>query len=315
MGEKNWVEIFFFMMLILAWTGACQAEEVIDRIVAVVNNDIVTLSQMNKAAAPYRKNIMASQEPSQRKQELSAQLNSQMVGRMVEEKLVLQEAEKMGISVEESDVDNAVENFKKEHHLDQEALVKGLADQGLTLKEYRENIKRQIIQSMVVSRAVRAKIVVTDEEIKAYYDSHPEQFKSVKKYQLKNIIIRDKDDLATVQEKLKNKADFSKLAKKYSISSNASAGGELGVFDISSFSEDIRNALEGVEKGQITDPIDMGEAFQILYVEDIITSEHGVGKEQTDKKIEDILFKEHGEAQYSKWIETLKKNAHIKLML
>ena len=306
---------FFFMMLILAWTGTCQAEEVIDRIVAIVNDDIVTLSQMNKAAAPYRKNIMSSQESSQRKQELSAQLNSQMVGRMVEEKLVLQEAGKMGISVDESDVDNAVENFKKEHHLDQDELVKGLAAQGLTLKEYRENIKRQIIQSMVVSRAVRAKIVVTDEEINAYYDSHPEQFKSVKKYQLKNIIIRDKDDLATVQEMLKNKADFSELAKKYSISSNASAGGELGVFDISSFSEDIRKALDGVDKGQTSAPIDMGEAFQILYVEDIITSEQGGGKEQADKKIEEILFKEHGEAQYSKWIETLKKNAHIKLML
>ncbi len=306
---------FLFMLLIILWAGACQAEEVIDRIVAIVNEDIVTLSQMNKAVAPYRENVMTSQESSQRKAEMVAQLNSQILGRMVEEQLILQEAKKMGITVESSDVDNAVENFKTEHHLDQEALEKGLAQQGMTLEGYRKNIKNQILQSMVVGRAVRAKVVVTEEEIQAYYDSHPDQFKPVKKYRLKNIIIKDDKDLATVRKQLENKADFSQLAQKYSISSNAASGGELGMFDIASFSQDVRNVLEGVDKGEYTRPVNMGDAFQILYVEDIITGEQDAAKEETEKKIHDILFKEHAEAQYNKWIESLKKNAHIKLML
>jgi peptidyl-prolyl cis-trans isomerase SurA len=168
---------------------------------------------------------------------------------------------------------------------------------------------------MIVSRAVRAKIVITDEEINAYYNSHYQDFKAKKKYHLKNIIVKDSTALATVQGKLEKKVDFSQVAKDYSIGSNASSGGELGTFDISSFSNEIKDALEGVGKGQYTKPVDMGGAFQILYVADIISMGQGPVQEEMEKQIQDILYREHGEAQFKKWMETLKNSAHIKLML
>jgi peptidyl-prolyl cis-trans isomerase SurA len=298
------------------WTASCLAqEEVVDRIVAIVNDDIITLSQLDTATAPYRKNIEDSQESSARKKELMTQMYSQVLNQLVENSLVAQEAKRMGITVDDADVDRAVENFKKEHNLDQERLELGLAAQGMTLGQYRERIREQITQSMIVSRAVRAKIVITDEEINAYYNSHYQDFKAKKKYHLKNIIVKDSTALATVQGKLEKKVDFSQVAKDYSIGSNASSGGELGTFDISSFSNEIKDALEGVGKGQYTKPVDMGGAFQILYVADIISMGQGPVQEEMEKQIQDILYREHGEAQFKKWMETLKNSAHIKLML
>nr|WP_321400325.1 SurA N-terminal domain-containing protein [uncultured Desulfobacter sp.] len=298
------------------WAANCMAqEEVVDRIVAIVNDDIVTLTQLDTAAAPYRKNIETSQESSARKKELMTQMYSQVLNQLVENSLVVQEAKRMGIAVDDADVDNAVENFKKEHNLDQEQLELGLAAQGMTLEQYRERIREQITQSMIVSRAVRSKIVVTDEEINAYYNSHNQEFKSKKKYHLKNIIVKDATALAAVQKKLENKADFSQVAKDDSIGSNAASGGELGTFDISSFSSEIKDALEGVGKGHYTKPVDMGNAFQILYVADIISMGQGPVQEEVEKQIQNILYREHGEAQFKKWMETLKNSAHIKLML
>nr|WP_319490860.1 SurA N-terminal domain-containing protein [uncultured Desulfobacter sp.] len=298
------------------WAANCMAqEEVVDRIVAIVNDDIVTLTQLDTAAAPYRKNIETSQESSARKKELMTQMYSQVLNQLVENSLVVQEAKRMGIAVDDADVDNAMENFKKEHNLDQEQLELGLAAQGMTLEQYRERIREQITQSMIVSRAVRSKIVVTDEEINAYYNSHNQEFKSKKKYHLKNIIVKDSTALAAVQKKLENKADFSQVAKDDSIGSNAASGGELGTFDISSFSSEIKDALEGVGKGHYTKPVDMGNAFQILYVADIISMGQGPVQEEVEKQIQNILYREHGEAQFKKWMETLKNSAHIKLML
>jgi len=312
MGKKRNTILIVFM-LALFWAANCLAQEVIDRIVAIVNDDIITLSQLDMAAAPYRRNIEESQESLVRKKELTAQMHTQVLNQLVESSLVVQEAKRMGIAVDDADVDNAVENFKKEHDLDQEKLEFGLAAQGTTIGQYRERIREQILQSMIVSRAVRAKIVVTDEEIKAYYDSHDQEFKARKKYHLKNIIVRDSKDLSTVREKLESKIDFSQVAKDYSIGSNASSGGELGEFDISSFSDEIKKALKGVGKGQYTKPVDMGNSFQILYVADIISQ--GQVQEEVEKQIQDILYREHGEAQFKKWMENLKNSAHIKIML
>jgi len=313
MGKKRGIILTVFLLGFF-WAASCLAQEVVDRIVAIVNDDIVSLSQLDMAAAPYRKNIEDSRESLARKKEMTAQMYSQVLDQLVESSLVVQEAERLGISVDDADVDRAVENFKKEHNLNQERLELGLAAQGMTLEQYRERIREQILQSMIVSRAVRAKVVVTDEEIKAYYDTHYQEFKAKKKYHLKNIIVRDATALSTVQEKLENKVDFSQVAKDYSVGSNASAGGELGEFDISSFSNEIKVVLEGVGKGQYTKPVDMGGAFQILYVADIISLGQGPVQEEVEKQIQDILFREHGEAQFKKWMENLKNSAHIKIM-
>ena len=290
------------------------AAEIIDRIVAIVNNDIITLSELNKSTQSYRQNIEASQNSGARKKELIAQLESDMLGQLVENVLTAQEAQKYGIEVQDRDIDNAVENFKKANNLDDERLKNGLAAEGLTMEDYRKKMSDQIRQSMLINRAVRSKIIITDEDVSAYYNDHKDQFTGIKKFRLKNILTKNEPDIQAVVNKLKDKVSFAELAREYSIGSNASEGGELGLFDISSFSDDIRNAIQGLKKGEFTQVLKTGSAFQIIYVDDIIM-EGSQNAEQAAGKIQNILYRAQGEKQFREWMESLKKNAHIKLML
>lgn len=290
------------------------AAEVINRIVAIVNNEIITLSELNTTTKKYRENITTSQNSESRKKELIAKLESDMLNQMVERTLTTQEAKKYGIKVTDADVDRAIDNFKKNNNVDDEQLARGLSAEGLTMADYRNRMQEQIRQSMIVNRAVRSKIIITDEEVDQYYNDHRDQFTSVVKYKLRNIITKSEEQIKTVAAKLKTNVPFDRLAKEFSIGSNASDGGELGVFDISSFSNEIREAVQGLKKGEFTPVLKTSGGYQILFVEDIVT-QGGKADDEVKRKIHSILYRIQGEKQFRQWMDSLKKKAHIKLML
>lgn len=311
---KRRTAVFIWVIAAVFGISLTAYAEVVDRIVALVNNDIITLRQLNEQTQPYKEKILASQQTDEQKKQLIDRLEKDMLEQLVDATLTKQEAVKYGISVEDSDVDRAIENFKKANNLDDTTLERGLAAEGLTIEDYRAKIKDQILQSMLINRAVRSKIIVTDDDIKAYYEANKDSFSGLKKYRLKNILTRTQDQMNEVVARLKQNADFSTLARQFSIGSNASEGGDLGLFDIDSFSKDIQDALKGLGKGEYTKVLQTGSAYQIIYVDDVVMEGNQTLEEAKDK-IREILFRSQGEKQFKEWIAKLKKNAHIKLML
>ena len=300
-------------VLVVGFTWGANAQ-VVDRIVAVVNNEIILLSELNKAVYPYRKNIEASDESLDRQQAMIADVQGKMLQQLVDRSLTFQEAKRYQIEVNDSEVDNAIKNFKKANGLDDAGLKKGLASEGMTLDEYRDGIREQMLQSRLINRAVRAKVIITDAEIQAYYKAHEADFSGSRKYRLRNIMTATEKEMAAVLAKLSAKASFADLARQYSIGSNASEGGDLGLFDLNSFSQEISDHIRGLKTGEHTGIIPAGGAFQIIQVADI-TMEGNMTMDQAQDKIRDILYKERAEKQFKQWISDLKKNAHIKLML
>ena len=189
-----------------------------------------------------------------------------------------------------------------------------LAAEGILYKDYRAKIKGEILQSMLINRAVRSKVIITDSDIKAYYETHGEAFTGIKKYHLRNILMENEADIRAVEKKLKGNFSFAKLAKEYSIATNASEGGDLGVFDINNFSENIKKGLETLGKGDHTPILEAGQGYQILFVEEILM-EGNKTLEQAKDQIENLLYKEKAEKRFVEWIDSLKKSAHIKIML
>jgi len=308
------IGIFIWALVLFFGTSIHIRAEVVDRIVAVVNNDIITLSELNKAIEPYKAKLEAAQTTAEQKKQLLSKLQSDILKQLVDASLTKQEAAKFKIEVTEKEVDNAINNFKKANNLTDITLERGLAAEGLTMDDYRKRMKDQILQSLLVNQAVRSKIIVTDADIKAYYEENQDKFYGIRKYQLRNILTSTKGDMDRVVSRLEQGVDFQDLAKEYSIGSNASEGGDLGIFDIQSFSSEIKTALENIDKGEYTSVINTGGAFQIIYVEDVI-KEGNQSLEEAEPKIREILFRSLGEKQFTDWLEKLKKNAHIKLML
>lgn len=306
--------VFIWGFALILGFGTHVRADVVDRIVALVNDDIITLRQLNEAAQPYEDKIMASQQTDAQKKAILDQVRTDILNKLVDASLTKQAAVKYGIMVGDEDVDMAIDNFKKARNLSDEDLLKGLAAEGLDMETYRSRMKDQILQSRLLTRAVRSKIIVTDEEVRSYYEANLDQFSGTRKYHLRNILTANEAEIKEVISGLEQGQDFATLAQTYSKGSNASEGGDLGIFDIDSVNTEIREAIDGLGKGEYTEILKTGSVFQIIYVDEIVM-EGNLTLEEAGDKIREVLYRSQGEKQFKEWIEKLKQDAHIELML
>jgi len=230
-------------MLILiaaASTGsvlAQQAEAVVDRVVAVVNGDIVTLYELNKAFKPFEANIKALRYPSEKERETLFQVRRDLLNQLIDSQLADQQVKRYQISVTQKEIDTAIERIKEARSFTDEQLREGLAAQGLTMEEYRKELESQILRTKLVNREVKSKIVITQEDIKAYYDRHKEKYAGDKKYYLWNIFVKASEferetalkEINAVEARLKQGASFEALVKELNASASPVKGTDLGL--------------------------------------------------------------------------------------
>ena len=288
--------------------------EIVDKIVAIVNDDIVTLVDVQKGAAPYIKNITASGYSQEKQDEMIKNVNEDILNSMIERTLTRQEAERYGIVISEEEIDNAVESIKARKSLTQKEFEEALGYEGMNIVEFRENIKKQILQAKIINVAVKSKVVITESDIKRYYSANDQKYAGKQKHHLRNILMEDMEKISQIKQRLDENQSFIILAKQFSMASNASDGGDLGLFDITNFSKEIKDSISKLSKGQYTDVISTAQGFQIFYLQDIVLE----GKqpyEQASKEIQEILYQQQVEETFKTWLEILKKNAHIKKML
>lgn len=316
------VSAFFAVFLFCSIASAA----IVDRIVAVVNDDIITLTDLNKALSPYVDKINAAGYSAQKRKKIMYNIRKDMINRMVDQKLTDQEVKRLHVTVSDKEVDNAIERFKQSHMMTQEDLEKGLKQAGMTFKEYREKIRQEILRPKLINYTIKSKVIITDQDIKKYYMEHKQEFKGITKYHLFNICIRVDSDASdgiksekkTMAEKIKkmldNGDDFKTLAKKYSELPNASNGGDLGMLKLDTFSNKIRDAVTNLKQGQYTDVILTDYGYQIFYVEGM-EKEKGKTLAQVSDMISDKLYKKIVEKRFKQWLSSLKEKAHIKIML
>ena len=171
MGKHtNWIAVGL-VMLIMTVPATVNAE-IVDRIVAIVNEDIITLVELNKATRAYSRKIEASGKSEAEKLKLMAELRAKMLDRLIDKSLTRQEAQRYHAAVSETELDDAIETFKRQKSLSQENLEALLAKDGISYEDYREGIRKQLLQSKIIARAVKSKVIVTKEEINTYYEEN-----------------------------------------------------------------------------------------------------------------------------------------------
>lgn len=300
---------FQIAMLTLLFCSGVQAQ-VVDRIVAIVDSEIITLVDLKLASKPYIKQVEAAGYPEDQFREMESQIYKKVLDVLIDQSLTEQEARKYGISVSEQELENAIENMNRQQSISQEQLEKFLQQEGSSMKAYKDSIRKKILQSKLVNHAVKSKVVITDSEMQAYYDANQSKYAGVKKYHLRNILMTGEDDIKEIYKKLTSKKKFTTLAKNYSMAPNASDGGDLGLFDINNFNEDIKNQIQGLKKGDFSKVISTAQGFQIFYVEDILFE----GKktlEQAHDEIYEKLYEPKVEEKFKSWLDSLKEQAHI----
>ncbi len=143
--------------------------ELVDRVAAVVNNDIITLSELQKRAAPEMTRVAQESSGTERGQK-QALVMKKALDAMIDEKLVDSELRELKVSISDKEVDAAVEEVKKSYNLTDEQLSLAVAKEGLTLNEYREQMRKQIARYKLINEKVRKNVKVSDADVKSEYD-------------------------------------------------------------------------------------------------------------------------------------------------
>jgi peptidyl-prolyl cis-trans isomerase SurA len=305
--------------------GDAADTETVDRIVAIVNDDIIRLRELQSALAPVAEKIRQSGYAKAEVRSMINQKRKELLNLLINQTLADQVIESEGIDVSEQEVDAAIERVKSINYYTDEALRRSLRQSGMDMETYREEIRRQILQSKLVNRKVKSSIVITDEDIEEYYAAHPQKYKGQPKYHLRNIFMpcsedADRETTQRVRQRMREAlaelnqgASFSQVAMRYSEGSNAKEGGELGAFTLDELQKSIRPVIEGLNPGETSPVIRTGQGFQIFHLTEIVKPKDKP-LEKVSGEIRKRLYDQAVDRKFQEWIERLRKDAHIKIL-
>jgi peptidyl-prolyl cis-trans isomerase SurA len=308
------VSVFIVILSMFFIFNSASHSEVIDRIVAVVNEDIITLVELNKAINPYLAEVERTAYSDTQKDQVIKKLQENMLTKMIGFKLTEQEAERLNIKVSEKELKASIDRFLSKEGITIEELKKALLKEKMTYDEYESEMRSKILRPKLINLVIRAKVVITNEEVEEYYKDHEDDYKGVAKYYLRNILMGSEEEIKKVHGLLEQGENFQEIAKQYSTAPNASSGGDLGAFELDVFADNIRESILLLENKQYTDIISTGGGFQIFFLEDVKES-GGETIEEAKDEIVTKLFRPKAEKKYAEWFDSLKERSHIKTTL
>ncbi len=302
-----------------------QGAEIVDRIVAVVNDDIITLFELNQSIKPYEDKIHALGYTEEKERRMIFKVREGVLSQLIDRKIEDQQIKRSNIKISEEQIDQTIEQIKEKNFFTDEDLRLALAKDGLTMEVYRNKIKEEILQTRLINLEVKSKVVITEEDISAYYEKHLDMYGGKQKYHLRNILIRiptfaDENKKLEIRAKideilkeLKAGQSFETMAKNYSVSSTAAEGGDLGLFELESLSPQLQKTIKRMKPGEFTPVLETDQGYQIFFLQEIIETP-GKSLEDVSPEIQRILFQENADKKYQEWIEGLRKKSVIKII-
>ncbi len=326
--EQRFFRLVFPLILtgiLIVIPAGAEAADLVDRIVAVVNDDVIPLSELNELMAPVEKKVRQAGYISESDRKKLYMMRENALEKLIEKKLLAQEIKKASLTVSDKEIDDTIENIKKNNFITDEQLRASLANEGLTLADYRKSIKEDILRARLMNLKIKSKVVITKEEMKAYYDSHQDEYAVKIKYHLRNIIMKKPafsmgednealEKMRNIQDRLHKGESFAALARIYSESPLASRGGDLGKLSPTLFSPQIQEALKGLKTGEYTDILDTDQGYQIFYIE-AISETSGKTLDEASPDIEKILYNQSLDKMLQSWLGEIKKESHIKRLM
>jgi peptidyl-prolyl cis-trans isomerase SurA len=314
----------FCLCAALLMAGDLHAE-LVDRVVAIVNNDIVLLSDLNQMMATVNASLDGQGYSQAQKIQILKEQRPHVLEQLIYDKLTDQQVQRYNIKISDAEADATIERIKKVNNMSAADLHRSLEMEGMSYDDYREKIKENMLRARLVNREVKSKIVVTDEDIQSYYDAHKEEYGIHTKYELRHILVKvpSPGDSAAKESallrinkiygELQKGGSFEKLAGQYSEAPSAERNGLLGTFDYDILSDQIKAALRGLEAKQFTKIVDTDQGYQIFYIESV-TQTGGKRIEDVRSEIQDKLFADVVNRKFNAWIKELRQRSHIKIL-
>lgn len=307
MGKGKIIRKLAFVLLILLFFSKNSYSQIIDRIVAIVGDDLILLSNLKKSLLV--KNTVELSKIPKEKQELA-------LDELIERSLLSQKAKKLGISVLEKEIDEEIENVKTTNNITTEVLIEALRKEGITLEDYRNIIRHQIIKAKIISREIRPNIYITDELLRTYYekDIAGEEQKLISFDVL--TIYDDKtenfeNEVKEVYKLAKNGTPLTELETKTKLNSLFSTVDNV---KFSELAPELKTAMKDLKENQLGPLVRFSKGFQIFILKKI--SYKGLKSfEEVKEELKKTYTKDRLNKLYQDYISDLKKEFYVEKRL
>jgi peptidyl-prolyl cis-trans isomerase SurA len=297
------------------------ADDVTDRIVAVVNNDAITMNELLESIALYRaENRQQAGGPT------DEQLRRESLNRLIDQRLQLQEADREKIVVEDIELNEEfIDRIKRFGVASEEEFEKVLRAQGVTLESIKKRLRDTLKVAKLVRRKVTLRISVTEEEISQYLEKNRDKLETGLSYHARHILVTPESNADTAWEAARIKAemlraqlgdgaDFAELARQHSRDASAKDGGDLGTLKRGELSQDVESAILALKPGQLSAPFRSALGYHIFRLESKEGLE-GEGLVRIRQQIRDILLREKFETRQEAWLKEIKQRAIIEVRM
>jgi len=304
--------------------AAAPEGKVIEEIVARVNNEVITRSELEhskvSAEEDAKQDCQNRCTPEQLKQ-ITEDSQKNALRNLIDQSLLVQRAKDMSISVE-PDVIKQLDQIRIENKLESlEALEKAVESQGLNWEDFKNNIRNGLLTKKVISNEVGSHISIPKDEVQKYYDAHKQEFIRPEQVALRSIEINTAGKDATEVAELKKKADtalkrikdgedFGEIAKRFSDGATAKQGGYLGVYKRGELSKQLEDVVFTLKKNGLTDVMETKQGYLVMQV-----LEHYDEGQQSLAKVEneimDKLYGERMEPALREYLKTLREESYV----
>jgi peptidyl-prolyl cis-trans isomerase SurA len=308
-----------FVSLLLPFSMARAV--VLDRIVAVVNDDIITLSELKELeTARLRSN------PNERQSNSFLTPREEILKNLIDKRIQLQKAKELGIRTSDEAVENTIQRMLEKTGITEETLREKLMAEGLSGADYKAEIRDQMTLSSLVSQEVRSRIVIMPEDLQQYYEKNLDLFKLGEKKHIFRILISIPEsatpeeiyarslEAEVLREAVLSGEDFRSLAIRHSDGPQAGDGGDIGYFAPGEMMPELDRVVSDMNTGDVSPVIRGDDGFTLLKVEDV----RGTGTipfEQVIDKIQAQVYQEILERRYDAWIKELREKAYVEIKL
>ena len=323
------IAVFSVVALALAGSALAQRAEVIDGIAAIVNNDVVTISQVRELIGARERSLREIYK-GQELEEKIKEMRLAAVKDLVDRQLILQEFKKLqekGAAIPEYVLDDRIQAvIREEFGGDRAAFVRTLQAQGYTVTRFKEIERDKIIVQAMRQSKVDSNFVISPTQIQAYYDKNRGAYGTPEQVKLRMIVIREgssgdvpdvgsKKELAEeIRQKVAGGAEFDRMAQMYSEDETTQqVGGDWGWIERNTLNEQLTNVAFSLRPGEVSPVIAIENTYYIIKVEAKRSAAVKPISEVREEIEKNLIQQERIKAQ-QRWLETLRRKAYIKIL-
>ena len=318
------MQTHLFKALVTASLLACALgrAEVVDRITAIVNDDIITQTDMAKFSERLKKGGLTDDLliPDDEVKNAVLTDRAKMLQKMIDEKILDSEVRRQNLSVPFERVEQEIRSIAQRNGISRDDLKSAIVEKGITFSQYQDFIKTGLERQALISKQVTAKIKISEDDVAARFSAtHKDQAGQSYEYQLAHILFvggkggeNAKQRAEAALAKLRDGGDFGKLAAENSDDPNFSAGGALGTFRTGEFMKELEQPVQKLAVGGVSGIIPTKNGFHILkLLKKIPVSDPATDKEK--ERIRAGLYDKALKKQFASWMEQMRGEAFIRI--